>query len=104
MSSSKSMLSLERLWRDRNRTPVLAISGTIILLIALADWWTKPYVSLGFLYLFPIDRKSTRLNSSHLGISYAVFCLKKKPGDLPSPDFSVPSCHFTWPSVRQGRA
>src|SRR5262245_63773819 len=26
------------------------------------------------------DRKSTRLNSSHLGISYAVFCLKKKIG------------------------
>src|SRR5258705_5778090 len=26
------------------------------------------------------DRKSTRLNSSHLGISYAVFCLKKKNG------------------------
>src|SRR5437899_12175092 len=25
------------------------------------------------------DRKSTRLNSSHLGTSYAVFCLKKKP-------------------------
>src|SRR5205814_9365246 len=25
----------------------------------------------------PLDRKSTRLNSSHLGISYAVFCLKK---------------------------
>src|ERR1039458_4380729 len=25
----------------------------------------------------PTDRKSTRLNSSHLGISYAVFCLKK---------------------------
>src|SRR5205814_8802160 len=28
--------------------------------------------------LDPVDRKSTRLNSSHLGISYAVFCLKKK--------------------------
>src|SRR5256885_6436688 len=27
---------------------------------------------------FVIDRKSTRLNSSHLVISYAVFCLKKK--------------------------
>src|SRR5207249_9290528 len=27
---------------------------------------------------FPIDRKSTRLNSSHVSISYAVFCLKKK--------------------------
>src|SRR3712207_7654468 len=30
-----------------------------------------------------IDRKSTRLNSSHANISYAVFCLKKKI--LPSP-------------------
>src|SRR5258705_1771410 len=28
------------------------------------------------------DRKSTRLNSSHLGISYAVFCLKKKKTQL----------------------
>src|SRR5256885_12679981 len=28
-----------------------------------------------------IDRKSTRLNSSHLVISYAVFCLKKKKKD-----------------------
>src|SRR5258705_3212551 len=27
------------------------------------------------------DRKSTRLNSSHLGISYAVFCLKKNIGE-----------------------
>src|SRR5699024_11232565 len=26
----------------------------------------------------PIDRKSTRLNSSHVSMSYAVFCLKKK--------------------------
>src|ERR1039458_8909450 len=29
------------------------------------------------------DRKSTRLNSSHLGISYAVFCLKKKKTTKP---------------------
>src|SRR5258705_10283191 len=29
-----------------------------------------------------LDRKSTRLNSSHLGISYAVFCLKKKNPEL----------------------
>src|SRR5205807_6975485 len=37
---------------------------------------------LGFISPFPLvknrDRKSTRLNSSHLVISYAVFCLKKK--------------------------
>src|SRR5258705_4829457 len=36
-------------------------------------------VSASFAMLGDIkDRKSTRLNSSHLGISYAVFCLKKK--------------------------
>src|SRR5947209_2015467 len=31
---------------------------------------------------FQSDRKSTRLNSSHANISYAVFCLKKKKSDL----------------------
>src|SRR2546429_8424720 len=34
------------------------------------QWWYSPSV--------PRDRKSTRLNSSHGYISYAVFCLKKK--------------------------
>src|SRR5438067_4762583 len=29
-------------------------------------------------HMFGLDRKSTRLNSSHVSISYAVFCLKKK--------------------------
>src|SRR6266850_7251126 len=40
------------------------------------------------------DRKSTRLNSSHLVISYAVFCLKKKkkPGNLSNP-FTNKNCH-----------
>src|SRR2546426_9081777 len=33
----------------------------------------------------PADRKSTRLNSSHLVISYAVFCLKKKKRQTPVP-------------------
>src|SRR2546427_7740018 len=36
------------------------------------------------------DRKSTRLNSSHSQISYAVFCLKKKKNDAAS----------TWPFMR----
>src|SRR3712207_8469346 len=34
------------------------------------------------------DRKSTRLNSSHANISYAVFCLKQKPHLLPTILFS----------------
>src|SRR5205814_3266433 len=39
----------------------------------------KPRTERGLhLLTYLVDRKSTRLNSSHLGISYAVFCLKKK--------------------------
>src|SRR5437868_11376804 len=38
----------------------------------------------------PLDRKSTRLNSSHVSISYAVFCLKKKNlGHGHTPDVRV---------------
>jgi len=48
------MLSLERVWEQRNRIPVLTVSAAILVAIAALDWWTKPYVSLGFLYLFPI--------------------------------------------------
>src|SRR2546428_10325440 len=36
----------------------------------------------GFIFRIPADRKSTRLNSSHDQISYAVFCLKKKNSDV----------------------
>src|SRR5712675_2943408 len=43
--------------------------------------WTSPRFKNGC----PQDRKSTRLNSSHGYISYAVFCLKKKNYHLTSP-------------------
>src|SRR3712207_8013578 len=47
------------------------------------------FISL-FFYFLP-DRKSTRLNSSHANISYAVFCLKKKQNDTPSsPSVTTP--------------
>lgn len=48
------MLGLERVWEARNRTTVLLASAAITLVIAAVDWYTRPYVSLGFLYLFPI--------------------------------------------------
>jgi two-component system sensor kinase FixL len=48
------MVRLERVWEERSRTPVLLVSASIVLGVAVIDWWTKPYVSLGFLYLFPI--------------------------------------------------
>src|SRR3712207_6886871 len=39
------------------------------------------------------DRKSTRLNSSHANISYAVFCLKKKTNLIYATRFIRPRCH-----------
>jgi hypothetical protein len=54
MIAPNPMWHLERVWEERNRTPVLLGSGVIALIIAVADWWTMPYVSLGFFYLFPI--------------------------------------------------
>src|SRR5256885_11177265 len=44
------------------------------------------------------DRKSTRLNSSHLVISYAVFCLKKKKN---KPDLVYPAIHSQSPRLSQ---
>src|SRR5947209_11695088 len=50
-----------------------------------------------------LDRKSTRLNSSHANISYAVFCLKKKKSDTdaatPSPRDTVLHLPDTSPTI-----
>src|SRR5690606_32368567 len=55
----------------------VAVAGAGVLLIALGGWKLVPVrreaAAAGF-----EDRKSTRLNSSHVQISYAVFCLNKK--------------------------
>src|SRR5689334_24554639 len=50
----------------------------------------SPLVSTGLTHLTRLDRKSTRLNSSHSSISYAVFCLKKK-----KPYTSHTLCRYT---------
>ncbi len=47
-------MNLEWIWEPWNRTTVLFTSAGIVLVIAVVDWWTKSYVSLGFLYFFPI--------------------------------------------------
>ena len=48
------MPMFERIWDQKSRTSVLVASGVAVLAIAGLDWWTKPYFSVGFLYLFPI--------------------------------------------------
>src|SRR3712207_7159739 len=43
-----------------------------------------------------LDRKSTRLNSSHANISYAVFCLKKKNRYPPTHGHLSSNCYYTF--------
>jgi len=54
MKQLPQIMRLEDLWDRRYRTPVLIVSGASVLVLAVVDWWTKSYISLGFLYLFPI--------------------------------------------------
>ena len=42
------------IYAPANRAKLIVVAGFLIAAIALADWATKPYISLGFLYLFPI--------------------------------------------------
>src|SRR5438874_7047813 len=53
--------------------------------------------------VFTGDRKSTRLNSSHVEISYAVFCLKKKKPNLRTSSTAVDDLRTQTPSVRTYR-
>src|SRR5256886_6201532 len=63
---------------DRRYLGVLLdlIRGCFVLATAYIAW--RGHLQLWHLYAMTLDRKSTRLNSSHSQISYAVFCLKKK--------------------------
>src|SRR5688572_31032721 len=58
-------------------------TAVFVIMLVAYKWWTKPLIAgvlfvLFLVFYFGSDRKSTRLNSSHSQISYAVFCLKKK--------------------------
>src|SRR5438309_10407565 len=48
------MWDLASIYVPANRTKLLVIAGLLVTAIAVTDWLTKPYISLGFLYLFPI--------------------------------------------------
>src|SRR2546426_6955771 len=60
--------------------PYTTLFRSLLAAIALAGYfeWEALTNRFGDVFHDSIDRKSTRLNSSHLVISYAVFCLKKK--------------------------
>src|SRR5438045_7612667 len=58
-------------------------------ILACFNGKTRAYYPATCLAVETGDRKSTRLNSSHLGISYAVFCLKKKKKNLTKIDMHM---------------
>src|SRR5256885_12667061 len=62
-----------------DRARVRALAGADVDYIGIGSLFASPTKPQAQRAALPfIDRKSTRLNSSHLVISYAVFCLKKK--------------------------
>src|SRR5256885_10527594 len=56
----------------------IALSMRVVGILLIAALMVLPVIAAARVTGRTIDRKSTRLNSSHLVISYAVFCLKKK--------------------------
>src|SRR3712207_7299639 len=56
---------------------IFIVSSIIARQVGAPGWLLVVWIVTGLLTLMA-DRKSTRLNSSHANISYAVFCLKKK--------------------------
>src|SRR2546427_12231960 len=69
-------------WPDKETVPDQSQGAQLARLQALVQYWGSGYdwrkAELTLNALPQLDRKSTRLNSSHSQISYAVFCLKKK--------------------------
>src|SRR3712207_8333109 len=72
------------LFRSRERPTAIQLACVVAafagvgLVITRGDLSTLGDGGVGVGELMVLDRKSTRLNSSHANISYAVFCLKKK--------------------------
>src|SRR5262249_52028452 len=67
-----------------NHTKLLVIAGFLVTAIAVVDWLTKPYISLGFLYLFPIMIIGGYLSQKQI-VVIAVVCayLQEAFSDLP---------------------
>src|SRR5207249_10103299 len=67
------------LFRSRKgKPPVWHAGETVNMSIGQGQLLATPMQIARFMSAIAKDRKSTRLNSSHVSISYAVFCLKKK--------------------------
>jgi PAS domain S-box-containing protein len=67
-----------------NRAKLIFVAGFLIAAIALVDWATKPYISLGFLYLFPIMILGGFLSRTQiLGVALVCAVLQEAFSNLP---------------------
>src|SRR5262252_2522053 len=67
------MWDLASIYVPANRIKLLVIAGLLITAIAVIDWLTQPYISLGFLYLFPIMIVGGYLSRKEI-IGVALLC------------------------------
>jgi PAS domain S-box-containing protein len=75
------------IYTPANRRRLLVVAAAMVVLVAAIDWWTKPYISLGFLYLFPIMIAGGFLSRPQI-VSLAVLCafLQEEFSNLPAGD------------------
>jgi PAS domain S-box-containing protein len=75
------------IYTPANRRRLLMVAAAMVLLVAAIDWWTKPYISMGFLYLFPIMIAGGFLSRPQI-VSVAVLCafLQEEFSNLPAGD------------------
>src|SRR5207253_8686888 len=74
---------------------LLAYACSLLFTLTYGFWAAKDPIAQRILIPLLEDRKSTRLNSSHVAISYAVFCLKKKK-TAPKSTRLKPTHEYTW--------
>jgi PAS domain S-box-containing protein len=78
------MNSLLSIFAPANRITLLTVAGFMVAAIAVADWLTKPYISLGFLYLFPIIIVGAFLSRTQtIGVALVCAVLQEAFSNLP---------------------
>ena len=78
------MRNILSIYASGNRATLIVVAALSIAAIALADWATKPYISLGFLYLFPIMILGGFLSRTQiLGVALVCAVLQEAFSNLP---------------------
>jgi two-component system, LuxR family, sensor kinase FixL len=79
-----------------NRKVLLAAAAVLTCLIALVDWYTRPFISIGFLYLFPMMLISGIFKRWQIFVaSFVCAVLQEFYSNLPL-DYAIPRLVFSW--------